>query len=166
MNYPALALQARLRDLVTSMIATSFTPAISQCYQMTVSVLYDTFQLILTMLFLKLSELYHRLRTILILSTPPSFPPHLGTSTPLHLATPERRRPHLVHPLLNCRQRQTSAQNSHILPFHQLNRHPPHHSLGQGTVIRVWNIPSAEKLYQFRRGTREAMIYSMNVNPC
>ncbi|KAF8325712.1 WD40 repeat-like protein [Amanita rubescens] len=35
----------------------------------------------------------------------------------------------------------------------------------KGTVIRVWNIPSAEKLYQFRRGTREAVIYSMNFNP-
>lgn len=34
----------------------------------------------------------------------------------------------------------------------------------KGTVIRVWNIPGAEKLYQFRRGTREAKIYSMNFN--
>lgn len=35
----------------------------------------------------------------------------------------------------------------------------------KGTVIRVWSVPSAEKLYQFRRGTREAVIYSMNFNP-
>jgi len=34
----------------------------------------------------------------------------------------------------------------------------------KGTVIRVWSIPNAEKLYQFRRGTREAKIYSMNFN--
>ncbi|KZT07906.1 WD40 repeat-like protein [Laetiporus sulphureus 93-53] len=34
----------------------------------------------------------------------------------------------------------------------------------KGTVIRVWSIPGAEKLYQFRRGTREARIYSMNFN--
>ena len=34
----------------------------------------------------------------------------------------------------------------------------------KGTVIRVWSIPGAEKLYQFRRGTREAKIYSMNFN--
>lgn len=34
----------------------------------------------------------------------------------------------------------------------------------KGTVIRVWNIPGAEKLYQFRRGTREAKIYSVNFN--
>ncbi|PFH46756.1 hypothetical protein AMATHDRAFT_69112 [Amanita thiersii Skay4041] len=34
----------------------------------------------------------------------------------------------------------------------------------KGTVIRVWGIPGAEKLYQFRRGTREAKIYSMNFN--
>ncbi|KAJ3505745.1 hypothetical protein NLJ89_g7258 [Agrocybe chaxingu] len=34
----------------------------------------------------------------------------------------------------------------------------------KGTVIRVWSIPGAEKLYQFRRGTREAQIYSMNFN--
>jgi autophagy-related protein 18 len=34
----------------------------------------------------------------------------------------------------------------------------------KGTVIRVWSIPSADKLYQFRRGTREARIYSMNFN--
>ncbi|KAF8809659.1 hypothetical protein BYT27DRAFT_7254382 [Phlegmacium glaucopus] len=33
-----------------------------------------------------------------------------------------------------------------------------------GTVIRVWSIPGAEKPYQFRRGTREARIYSMNFN--
>ncbi|KAF8156581.1 WD40 repeat-like protein [Crassisporium funariophilum] len=37
-------------------------------------------------------------------------------------------------------------------------------SSDKGTVIRVWGIPSAEKLYQFRRGTREARIYSMNFN--
>ncbi|KAJ3507456.1 hypothetical protein NMY22_g16924 [Coprinellus aureogranulatus] len=29
----------------------------------------------------------------------------------------------------------------------------------KGTVIRVWSVPGAEKLYQFRRGTREARIY-------
>ncbi|KAL5476921.1 ATG18 [Sanghuangporus weigelae] len=29
----------------------------------------------------------------------------------------------------------------------------------KGTVIRVWGIPGSEKLYQFRRGTREARIY-------
>ncbi|KAI0695024.1 WD40 repeat-like protein [Cytidiella melzeri] len=34
----------------------------------------------------------------------------------------------------------------------------------KGTVIRVWSIPGAEKLYQFRRGTREAKIYSVNFN--
>ncbi|KIK53769.1 hypothetical protein GYMLUDRAFT_49197 [Collybiopsis luxurians FD-317 M1] len=34
----------------------------------------------------------------------------------------------------------------------------------KGTVIRVWSVPAAEKLYQFRRGTREAKIYSMNFN--
>ncbi|KAG6827488.1 hypothetical protein H0H92_011564 [Tricholoma furcatifolium] len=34
----------------------------------------------------------------------------------------------------------------------------------KGTVIRVWSIPGAEKLYQFRRGTREARIYSMSFN--
>lgn len=34
----------------------------------------------------------------------------------------------------------------------------------KGTVIRVWSTPGAEKLYQFRRGTREARIYSMNFN--
>ncbi|KAF6745315.1 WD40 repeat-like protein [Ephemerocybe angulata] len=34
----------------------------------------------------------------------------------------------------------------------------------KGTVIRVWSVPGAEKLYQFRRGTREAKIYSINFN--
>lgn len=34
----------------------------------------------------------------------------------------------------------------------------------KGTVIRVWSIPGAEKLYQFRRGTREARIHSMSFN--
>ncbi|KAG9311918.1 WD40 repeat-like protein [Chiua virens] len=34
----------------------------------------------------------------------------------------------------------------------------------KGTVIRVWSIPSAERLWQFRRGTREARIYSMSFN--
>ncbi|KAI0824937.1 WD40 repeat-like protein [Trametes gibbosa] len=34
----------------------------------------------------------------------------------------------------------------------------------KGTVIRVWSIPGAEKLYQFRRGTREARIFSINFN--
>lgn len=28
----------------------------------------------------------------------------------------------------------------------------------------MWGIPGAEKLYQFRRGTREARIYSINFN--
>ncbi|KAF8268571.1 WD40 repeat-like protein [Lactarius quietus] len=34
----------------------------------------------------------------------------------------------------------------------------------KGTVIRVWGVPSAEKMYQFRRGTREARIYSLSFN--
>lgn len=34
----------------------------------------------------------------------------------------------------------------------------------KGTVIRVWSVPGAQKLYQFRRGTREARIYSMSFN--
>ncbi|KAJ7590332.1 WD40 repeat-like protein [Mycena floridula] len=34
----------------------------------------------------------------------------------------------------------------------------------KGTVIRVWSVPGAEKLYQFRRGTREARIYSISFN--
>lgn len=34
----------------------------------------------------------------------------------------------------------------------------------KGTVIRVFAIPSAEKLYQFRRGTREAKIHSVSFN--
>ncbi|KAG6877098.1 hypothetical protein C0993_010298 [Termitomyces sp. T159_Od127] len=34
----------------------------------------------------------------------------------------------------------------------------------KGTVIRVWSVPAAEKLYQFRRGTREARIYSLSFN--
>ncbi|KIM35831.1 hypothetical protein M413DRAFT_449564 [Hebeloma cylindrosporum] len=34
----------------------------------------------------------------------------------------------------------------------------------KGTVIRVWSVPGAEKLYQFRRGTREVRIWSMNFN--
>lgn len=34
----------------------------------------------------------------------------------------------------------------------------------KGTVIRVFSIPSAEKLYQFRRGTREAKIHSISFN--
>lgn len=37
-------------------------------------------------------------------------------------------------------------------------------SSDKGTVIRVWGIPGADKLYQFRRGTRETRIYSMNFN--
>ncbi|KAI0259725.1 WD40 repeat-like protein [Gloeopeniophorella convolvens] len=34
----------------------------------------------------------------------------------------------------------------------------------KGTVIRVWSVPGAEKLYQFRRGTRETRIYSLSFN--
>lgn len=34
----------------------------------------------------------------------------------------------------------------------------------RGTVIRVWSVPGAEKLHQFRRGTREARIYSLAFN--
>lgn len=34
----------------------------------------------------------------------------------------------------------------------------------KGTVIRVFSIPNAEKLYQFRRGTREAKIHSISFN--
>ncbi|TFK21090.1 WD40 repeat-like protein [Coprinopsis marcescibilis] len=37
-------------------------------------------------------------------------------------------------------------------------------SSDKGTVIRVWSVPGAEKLYQFRRGTREARIYSISFN--
>ncbi|KAJ7265988.1 WD40-repeat-containing domain protein [Mycena haematopus] len=35
---------------------------------------------------------------------------------------------------------------------------------GKGTVIRVFATPSLDKLYQFRRGTREARIYSLAFN--
>lgn len=34
----------------------------------------------------------------------------------------------------------------------------------QGTVIRVFTIPGAEKMYQFRRGSYPAKIYSMSFN--
>lgn len=34
----------------------------------------------------------------------------------------------------------------------------------KGTVIRVFSIPGAEKLYQFRRGTRESKIHSISFN--
>ncbi|KAK7061204.1 WD40 repeat-like protein [Favolaschia claudopus] len=34
----------------------------------------------------------------------------------------------------------------------------------KGTVIRVFSTPSLDKLYQFRRGTREARIYSLAFN--
>jgi len=34
----------------------------------------------------------------------------------------------------------------------------------KGTVIRVWSLPNAEKLYQLRRGSREARIYSITFN--
>lgn len=37
-------------------------------------------------------------------------------------------------------------------------------TLTQGTVIRVFTIPGAEKVYQFRRGTYAAKIYSMSFN--
>ncbi|KAF8813085.1 hypothetical protein BYT27DRAFT_7251275 [Phlegmacium glaucopus] len=37
-------------------------------------------------------------------------------------------------------------------------------SSDKGTVIRVWSIPGAEKLYQFTQGTREARIYLMDFN--
>ncbi len=33
-----------------------------------------------------------------------------------------------------------------------------------GTVIRVFATPSLDKLYEFRRGTREARIYSLAFN--
>jgi hypothetical protein len=34
----------------------------------------------------------------------------------------------------------------------------------KGTVIRVWSLPNAEKLYQLRRGSREARIHSITFN--
>ncbi|KAI6131455.1 WD40 repeat-like protein [Pisolithus croceorrhizus] len=34
----------------------------------------------------------------------------------------------------------------------------------KGTIIRVWSVPGAERLWQFRRGTRETKIYSMAFN--
>jgi len=37
-------------------------------------------------------------------------------------------------------------------------------SFSKGTVIRGWSFPGAGKLYQFRRGTREVRIWSMNFN--
>ncbi|KAJ8455270.1 hypothetical protein ONZ45_g18994 [Pleurotus djamor] len=35
----------------------------------------------------------------------------------------------------------------------------------KGTVVRVWSVPGAEMLYQFRRGTREMRIWSVAFNP-
>ncbi|KNC78679.1 hypothetical protein SARC_08904 [Sphaeroforma arctica JP610] len=37
-------------------------------------------------------------------------------------------------------------------------------SSGKGTVIRVFSIPDGQKLYQFRRGTYPAQIYSLSFN--
>ncbi|KIM33065.1 hypothetical protein M408DRAFT_326725 [Serendipita vermifera MAFF 305830] len=34
----------------------------------------------------------------------------------------------------------------------------------KGTVIRVWSLPNAEKLYQLRRGSRETRIHSITFN--
>ena len=34
----------------------------------------------------------------------------------------------------------------------------------RGTIIRVWGVPSGQRLYQFRRGTREAAITFMSFN--
>eukprot|EP01134_Creolimax_fragrantissima_P004413 CFRG4413T1 len=37
-------------------------------------------------------------------------------------------------------------------------------SSGKGTVIRVFSVPDGQKLYQFRRGTYPAQIYSLSFN--
>ncbi|CAO3569910.1 unnamed protein product [Mortierella alpina] len=34
----------------------------------------------------------------------------------------------------------------------------------KGTVIRIWSIPNAQRLYQFRRGAQSARIYSLSFN--
>lgn len=34
----------------------------------------------------------------------------------------------------------------------------------KGTVIRVWSVPSGDKLYEFRRGSRPARIWSLSFN--
>lgn len=34
-----------------------------------------------------------------------------------------------------------------------------------GTVIRVFSLPDARKLGEYRRGTKSAKVYSMNFNP-
>ncbi|KAG0310126.1 autophagy protein [Linnemannia gamsii] len=34
----------------------------------------------------------------------------------------------------------------------------------KGTVIRIWSIPNAQRLYQFRRGSHSARIYSLSFN--
>ncbi|KAI8597846.1 WD40-repeat-containing domain protein [Dissophora ornata] len=34
----------------------------------------------------------------------------------------------------------------------------------KGTVIRIWSIPNAQRLYQFRRGSQTARIYSLSFN--
>ncbi|KAF9897734.1 autophagy protein [Lobosporangium transversale] len=34
----------------------------------------------------------------------------------------------------------------------------------KGTVIRIWSIPNAQRLYQFRRGSQSARIYSLSFN--
>ncbi|KAF9178314.1 autophagy protein [Haplosporangium sp. Z 767] len=34
----------------------------------------------------------------------------------------------------------------------------------KGTVIRIWSIPNAQRLFQFRRGTQSARIYSLSFN--
>ncbi|KAG0197499.1 autophagy protein, partial [Mortierella sp. GBA30] len=34
----------------------------------------------------------------------------------------------------------------------------------KGTVMRIWSVPNAQRLYQFRRGTQSARIYSLSFN--
>ena len=74
------------------------------------------------------------------------------------------RRPPLLHALVNRIQRRPGAQIPARLPRTHLDRHPPRHVLRKGDSDRVWSIPGAVKLYQFRRGTPDVRIWSKNFN--
>ncbi|KIJ89789.1 hypothetical protein K443DRAFT_603203 [Laccaria amethystina LaAM-08-1] len=57
------------------------------------------------------------------------------------------------NPMSYRRTQHPSPSSPSTLPGPSLP-HPP-------TVIHVWSAPGGEKLYQFRRGTREAEIFDM-----
>lgn len=97
-------------------------------------------------------------------SSPFAFPPHVPAAN--NLTSPNRTGDVVVFDTLTLQP--VNVIEAHKSPLAALSFNADGNLLAtasdKGTIVRVFSIPSATKLYQFRRGTYPSRIFSINFN--